>query len=339
MAELLQAKNYRTVSINDGGQIAPKFGLNQGFEIYESLSSKYKHDNFLFSRIVNKTIEWLEDNTEEKFFLFLHTYETHHPYTPKMKYLKLFESNYNGKLPEHISVELIKQINKGKVKINDEDKEHIINAYDAEIRSMDDSFGVLIDFLKKRKLYEKTLVIFTSDHGEEFGEHGIWATHSHSLFKELVLVPLIIKLPLSKFASRKVNDIVRSIDILPTVMDLLNEKMLVDFEGIGLVPLMKGQKPGKEFFIISQIDMPEMFARKYWSIMNRKWKLYNSKLYDLVNDPAELVDVSTSNKNLTKRFEKFATNFIKRNKTRFSKKKVKLDKTLKKKLKSLGYLN
>ena len=122
-------------------------------------------------------------------------------------------------------------------------------------------------------------------------------------------------------------------------MDLLNEKMLNDFEGISLVPLMKGQKPGKEFFVISQVDMPEMFARKYWSIMNRKWKLYNSKLYDLVNDPVESVDVSTSNKDLTKRFERVAINFIRRNKTRFSKKKVTLDKTLKKKLKSLGYLN
>jgi arylsulfatase A-like enzyme len=284
-------------------------------------------------------MEWLENNWEDKFFLFLHTYETHHPYTPKRKYLKLFESNYNGTLPEHISVELIKQINKGKIKINDEDKKHIINAYDAEIRSMDDSFGVLIDFLKERKLYEKTLIIFTSDHGEEFGEHGIWATHSHSLFKELVLVPLIIKLPQSKFASRKVNDIVRSIDILPTVMDLLDEKMLDDFEGISLVPLMKGQRPGKELLVISQIDMPDMFAQKYWSIMNRKWKLYNSKLYDLVNDPAELVDVSASNVNLTKRFERFAVNFIKQNKTKFSKKQVKPDKTLEKKLKSLGYLD
>jgi len=63
-----------------------------------------------------------------------------------------------------------------------------------------------MDYLKKKKLYDNTLIIFTSDHGEEFGEHGTWAMHSHTLFNDQLHVPLLIKLPKSKYASRKVRD-------------------------------------------------------------------------------------------------------------------------------------
>jgi glucan phosphoethanolaminetransferase (alkaline phosphatase superfamily) len=109
MAEFLRQKNYRTISFNDGGQIAAKFGMDQGFEIYESLPFK-KPAEMVFQRIVNKAAAWIDRHLHpgEKFFLFLHTYQTHHPYTPEKEYLELFESGYNGSLPRHIPVELIR---------------------------------------------------------------------------------------------------------------------------------------------------------------------------------------------------------------------------------------
>ena len=340
MAERLKKKNYLTVSFNDGGQIAPEFGLNQGFDIYQSMNPKNKAYDLVFSVIVDKTAEWLDNRHDNQtFFLFLHTYETHHPYTPAKEYLKLFESGYKGNLPDHISVKLIDQINKGEITLNDEDKKHILNAYDAEIRMMDDSFGRLTDLLKKKKLYDNTMIIFTSDHGEEFGEHGIWALHSHTLFNEQLHVPLIIKLPGSKFASSKVNRLVRSIDILPTVLDLLGEKEAKNLEGISLVPLMKGKKPGKKIFAVSQRDMQQTYDRKYWSVMDRKWKLYDSKLYNLLKDPGESIDASGTNRDLKRKLEKFAVYYIKKNMQGISGKKVKMDDELKKKLKSLGYLD
>lgn len=339
MAELLQQNGYRTISFNDGGQIAPEFGLNQGFEKYESMTSGSELKRLHFNRIVSKTMEWLDQHHDEKFFLFLHTYETHHPYFPKERYLNLFESNYNGKLSRFIKMKLIRQINNGELKLNEEDKQHIINAYDAEIRSMDDSFGLLMDFLKKNKCYDNTLIIFTSDHGEEFGEHGTWATHSHSLFNDQLHVPLIIKLPGSKFFSRNVDHLVRSIDILPTVMDLLGEKMSKDFEGTSMVPLMKGSRPRNPMFAISQRDVPETNAPAYWSIMTGTWKLYDAKLYNLLSDPGEFKDVSGLHENLKKTLEKYAIKYIKPKKANISSKKVTMDDALKEKLKSLGYLN
>jgi arylsulfatase A-like enzyme len=339
MAELLKQKGYRTISFNDGGQIAPKFGLNQGFDRYESMSDNIKAEHLNFYRVVTKTMTWLDQHPNEKFFLFLHTYETHHPYTPKKRQLKLFESNYNGDLNWQITVEMIEKINKGEIKLTDEDKQHIINTYDAEIRSMDESFGLLIRYLKEKKLYDNTLIIFTSDHGEEFGEHGIWATHSHTLFNDQLHVPLLLKLPGSKFAARKVDHLVRSIDILPTVLDLLGEKMSKDFEGSSLVPLMKGIPPKKPVFAISQRDMQQTYVSAYWSIMTRKWKLYDSKLYDLLNDPGELKDIAGSHEDLKTNLQKYALKYIKRKKAKISAKKVTLDDELREKLKSLGYLD
>ncbi|NIM15046.1 MAG: sulfatase-like hydrolase/transferase [Candidatus Aminicenantes bacterium] len=340
MAEFLHQKNYRTISFNDGGQIAAKFGMDQGFEIYESLPFK-KPAEMVFQRIVNKAVEWIDGHLHpgEKFFLFLHTYETHHPYTPEKKYLERFESGYNGNLPRHISVELIKQINKGEVTINEEDKKHIINTYDAEIRAMDDSFARFMTFLKEKRLYDNTLIIFTSDHGEEFGEHGIWATHAHGLFNEQLHVPLIMKLPASGFASRKVNHLVRSIDILPTVMDLLDENIPGDFEGISLLPLIKGVKSDVNIFTISQRDMQKTYPRKYWSIIKGKWKLYDKKLYNLINDPGELQDVADSNKKVKAQLESLAIRFLKRKKGQQATNRVKLDDKTKKKLKTLGYVH
>jgi arylsulfatase A-like enzyme len=339
MAELLQQKGYRTISFNDGGQIAPEFGLNQGFERYVDVGPEITREDHSLRRIVNKTIPWLDQHPKEKFFLFLHTYEPHSPYKPDQKYLSLFESNYNGTLPQHISTKLIDQINNGEVKPNEEDKQHIINTYDAEIRSMDDSFGLLMDVLKKKKLYANTLIIFTSDHGEEFGEHGRWATHSHTLFNELLHVPLIIKLPGSKYASRKVDHLVRSIDILPTVMDLLDEKISKDFEGISLVPFMKGIRPRNPMFAVSQRDMTKTYAPNYWSIMTRKWKLFNEKLYNLLHDPGELADVSASHEALKKDLRKYANRYMRRKRVKSSTKKITMDDALKERLKSLGYLD
>jgi arylsulfatase A-like enzyme len=338
MAERLQQRNYRTISFNDGGQIAPEFGLNQGFEKYESMGAKIKINELNFRRIVNKTIQWLDQNPREKFFLFLHTYETHHPYTPAEYYLNLFEANYNGNLPRHIPVELIVQINQGKINLDKDDQQHIINTYDAEIRSMDDSFGLLMAYLQKKKLYDNTLIIFTSDHGEEFGEHGSWAIHSHTLFNDQLHVPLIIKLPGSAPAPGKVDYLVRSIDVLPTVMDLLGEKAAAGMEGTSLVPLMKGRPPKKPVLAISQRDMQTTYDPAYWSVMTRKWKLYDNRLYNLLQDPGEMKDVSAANPDLKKELENYALRYLKRKKTKFPPKKITLDRDLKEKLKTLGYL-
>ena len=246
MAEILRSAGYRTVSFNGGGQVGASYGFDRGFEVYESSTGR-------FSEKVGAAIDWLERNAEGKFFLFLHTYEVHAPYEPTADYLRLFETEYSGTLPDRITPGLLIKINAGAVDLDGRDVRHIVNTYDAQIRSMDDAFGKLITHLRSTRLLDRTLIVFTSDHGEEFGEHGQLGRHSHALYDELLRVPLIVRMPGARSASTVVERQVRGIDILPTVVDVLDLQSLAQFEGSTLTGLM-AQRQESERVAVSQLD-------------------------------------------------------------------------------------
>jgi arylsulfatase A-like enzyme len=111
---------------------------------------------------VGQAINWLDDNSDDKFFMFLHTYEVHDPYTPDQEYLELFESAYSGSLPSDIGAAELAAINRHDANLTEQDIDHVRNLYNAEIRSMDDGFGKLIAYLREKNLYDNTLIIFTS---------------------------------------------------------------------------------------------------------------------------------------------------------------------------------
>jgi len=352
IAEFLKDNGYKTISYNGGGSVASEYGFDQGFDLYHSPGRGLSKFERILKRIskrifllddstgghlaeqVNFAIDWIDNNPDRKFFLFLHTYEVHHPYTPKQGYLDLFEKNYSGNLPKNIYRGLLKEINNGEIKINKEDQEHIINTYDAEIRFMDDGFLLLENFLREKDIYDDTIIIFTSDHGEEFGEHGRMGFHSHSLYDELLLVPLIIKFPNSKYASKVVDEQVRSIDILPTLLDILDIRGLNAFEGVSLIDLITGKTLDPLFAVSEQDDQAK---KRPTSIRTKKWKLYGSKLFNLESDPLENNDVSNENK-AVKDFLRFKLNNILKQRKIPSTNKVILDETTKEELKALGYI-
>ena len=331
MAEILKLQGYQTVSFNDGGYVSAKFGFDQGFDLYDSFAKAPKGT---FKNRVNKAIKWIKENHPDKFFLFLHTYEVHHPYTPKEEYLTLFEDDYSGNLPSDISVDLLKDINEKKLIIDKEDKSHIINTYDAEIRSMDQSFSELLNFLRENNLYDSTLIIFTSDHGEEFGEHGLMGWHGVTLFDEVLHIPLIIKFPNSAFSKTVVDQQVRSIDILPTLLNVLDIKTGKIFEGTSLLRLIKGKK--EMLYAVSEI------GRRKKSIRTESLKYYKTPssemLFDLIKDPLEQTDISEDYLDTTKRLKNALESFLNKRPQIFDKDKPNLDKKTLESLKALGYI-
>ncbi len=118
---------------------------------------------------------------------------------------------------------------------------------------MDDAFQTLIDYLKERGLYDRTIIVLTSDHGEEFGEHGGVGRHFYTLYDELIKVPFIVKMPGSQLAGTVVPDQVRGIDIMPTLMDLLAINFAADLDGTSLVPFMFGENV-ESLLAVSQQD-------------------------------------------------------------------------------------
>jgi arylsulfatase A-like enzyme len=150
----------------------------------------------------------------------------------------MFSPDYSG--PISGSIDQIGDINSGLLEVTPKDIEHLIALYDGDIREMDDQIVELFDYLKKEGLDKRTLIVFTSDHGEEFGEHGKVGVHSHTVYDELLLVPLILHLP-EILPEGAIHDVqVQSVDILPTILDLAGiEFKETPIHGKSLLPLIK----------------------------------------------------------------------------------------------------
>jgi len=347
MAEILRENGYKTISFNGGAQIAAEFGFDQGFDTYDSWQVKKNQPSItLIDKVdftiekVDSAIDWIRTHPNEKFFLFLHTYEVHHPYTPKKEYLDLFEKHYSGDLPAHISGRLLEKINKGNLEISKEDEQHIVNTYDAEIYSMDIAFGTLVDFLKKEDLYDSIVVIFTSDHGEEFREHGWTGWHSHTLYDELLKVPLMVKFENSKYGGTVIEEQVRSIDILPTLLDILNIASLECFEGTSLVKRFNSTNR-KELLAVSEQDT--VGQRHPATIRTKRWKLYDRlndvRLFNLKSDPLEQKDVRKGNKGVCNKLQDELSYWLSRKQSVVEAGEADLDEETLKRLKSLGYID
>jgi arylsulfatase A-like enzyme len=121
------------------------------------------------------------------------------------------------------------------------DREHVLALYDGEIRFTDDNLGAILGELRARGMLENTLVVVTADHGEEFFEHG-QKGHQKTLFDEVVRVPLVMSWPRRLDAGRVVRDQVRTIDLMPTLLDAAGARDLPRMQGRSLLPLARGAK-------------------------------------------------------------------------------------------------
>ena len=334
------------MSFNGGAQIDSIFGLSQGFDLYTPMRS------YSFSQVVERATEWLGESGRERFFMFLHSYEVHHPYTPREDLLRRLEGNPAGELPRtKTSIELLRAINRGDVEIDDAGLEHIVNTYDAEIMSVDEGVERLITYLKEHDLYDSTLIIFTSDHGEEFGEHGRVGWHSHTLYDELLSVPLIVKMPRSASAGAVIEAQTRHIDIAPTVLASLELAAPEGFSGVSLLGLVDAprKRAPAAFSLVYDPDRPLDLLPA--SLRTNHWKLYvnvgpilrvkragrKPQLFDLTLDPEEKVDVSKEHPEIVEAMHQELRRIL-HERVASSAPTVEPDSETVKRLRSLGYI-
>jgi arylsulfatase A-like enzyme len=295
LAEVLRAQGFAAAGFHGGGQVGGEFGLGQGFDPYERVAGAFRET-------VAAGLEWLDRAAPRPFFLFLHTYEVHHPYTPAPDLLAIFDEGYAGSLPDRIEVgEHLGRINgtaEPRLEIDDADLKHIVATYDAEIRSMDAAFGVLLAGLAERGLDGDTLIVLTSDHGEEFGEHGFVGWHSHSLYDELLRVPLVIRPPGGEPGGRRVPDLVRGLDVAPTILAVLGVPRPASFDG---EPVLAGTP--MPLVAVSQMDRPydppiSALRTPDWKLREDRlfWRVYRDRLFDLRSDPGERRDAFSGNR-------------------------------------------
>jgi arylsulfatase A-like enzyme len=215
LAEILKAHDYKTSAITPNPWIIPEFGYSQGFDDY--LFSREKAASKI-SELGKKAIENLVQNSPEKpFFLYLHFFDPHHPYSPPAE----FRDNFSGPLTKS-------QFS------YDAKMQREIDLYDGEISYLDSELGKLFEYLKSKNLYEDLFIIVVSDHGEQFKEHGS-IRHGNNLFNEEIHVPLIIKTGRASDIGRKIKETVSTIDILPTVLHRIGLSPAPNLPGVSLM--------------------------------------------------------------------------------------------------------
>jgi arylsulfatase A-like enzyme len=340
LAAILKREGYATASFNGGIQLDPLYGLSRGFDTYVSARPSGADAEVLvdpvdrFDHVVSAAMQWIRDRNSRPWFLFLHTYEIHHPYTPDPALLALMNPDYDGALPDRISVDLLQRINRGETAVGDADIAHIEATYDAELRSVDTAFGTLVDFLRSQGLYDDAVIVVTSDHGEEFGEHGFVGWHSHSLYDELLRVPLLVKLPGSRGGGRSVAAQVTGIDLAPTILDALDVAIPHSFAGHSLLPAIAGAGNGREY-VVSQRDVDGL--DEHDAIRSRRWKWSRGGLFHLESDPLETTDVSLRNGDTAQAMSRMLAEILAA-RPRPQPHRVEPDEALRERLRSLGYL-
>jgi arylsulfatase A-like enzyme len=225
--------------------------------------------------------------------MYVHTIDPHVPYIPPQKYLKIYDNQpYDGPVAAAATAKIAEGIKTGRVKLNARDKIRYESLYNGEITYHDDQLILLQNKLTELGLLEETAIIITSDHGEEFFDHGS-AGHGHSLYEELLHIPLIVRLPGKHTATvpARDEDEVSLVDVFPTICDILGVECPKDAAGTSLVPRLKAESKGA-FPSASFSDF--LYSQK--TVRMGRYKLIyrglRTTLFDLKNDPDETRDLS-----------------------------------------------
>ncbi|MCP4903179.1 MAG: sulfatase [bacterium] len=233
LAERLRAAGWSTWAfITNGNVFAEDLAFDQGFDQFVTIHG-VKNDNHATSEEVNTLVlRHLEAHSDEPFFLFIHTVDPHMPYNPPQAYRGLYtDMEYDGQVePKNTKRRYLR-----KMELSERDRLFIEGLYDEDIRYQDEMFGELIEGLESLGLDNEVLTLLTSDHGEEFFEHGDWG-HGKRLYEEVIRIPLMIRLPPSvpQREQGQVESPVQLIDIAPTLCEWLGVPDVEGQQGLNL---------------------------------------------------------------------------------------------------------
>jgi arylsulfatase A-like enzyme len=342
LAEYLKDSGYKTHAITGNGWVSPQFGFDQGFECYRNVKEKSaamyvmgqpsitggddKSDYKDFKYSADECIKWIENNSDYKWFIFLHTYEIHAPYTRR----HFSPDPSDGKAAQTIA------------------------NYDSGILYADIQVGRIIKKLKDMGISENTVVIVTSDHGESFykkngePEGEDYGRHGHNLYDEQIRVPLIIS-GISK-ADSEVEEQVRLIDIMPTLLDVCGIDPPNNVRGTSFLPLVNREADYKRVAYSEAIrgkrdfDMKSLRFNGFKLISNEDYakRLKRYELYDLLDDLKETIDLSEKALDRLNRFERIINEIkagIDQNRKNLHRnRRISIDRDIQKQLETLGYL-
>jgi arylsulfatase A-like enzyme len=268
-----------------GLSIGDRLGLRDHWQLSHLVQSNERY-YLLGSEINELALRWLEPRRDRRFFLFLNYMDAHAPYLPIGRYQRLFPQAWG---PQSVEVDAIRSRERA---MRDDEREALVDPYDAEIRYLDDELARLFAKLREWELLENTLVVFVADHGEAFGEHDEIG-HGNGVYQPEVHVPLLVRLPGQRQGDR-VDRFVHLVDVAPTLLRAAGLPEPPGLEGTSLLEL-NGQHAGVTYTgryadLVEQ--HPERYDRTHWALFRDPWKLIrrsdgDTELYDLRQDPRE----------------------------------------------------
>ena len=290
LPEILADNGYQTFGVAAAGYLSEEWGFERGFDVYRMLIERRA------SEIVDAALELARGTRSAKKFLFVHLFDAHWPYVPPRGFRDRFDER-----PPDIS-DIMPKANAGVPPSGPEEIQQFVNLYDGEIAYLDQELGRFFAGLKEAGIYQRSLIIFTADHGESFYEHKIWQ-HKPSLFEEVTHIPLIVKWP-GESPTGTVESLVSQLNIFPT---LLEEAGLVSpYDYVSLARFL-GESPPPSKNALSEVtwDVKEdRGATMKIAVKNNRLKyiltlagevedelfvseVVNEELYDLIKDPSE----------------------------------------------------
>ena len=326
LAEILSGQGFTTGAVLGSFPLDSQFNLDQGFASYDddfqsdwTTAENRARTPLSFGFVerksdrVNLAVErWLERNASKKFFLWVHYFDPHQPYNAPAPY----------------------------------DSQFADSPYDGEIAFMDESFGKLLEMLSSRGLMETTIIVVVGDHGEGLNQHGE-PTHASFIYDTTMRVPLWISAADEKVATGSaVASQVRTIDLAPTVLDLLGLPPGPEMQGQSLVPLLvePDTQSNRDGLLEANFNWYHYGWAPLRALRNDRWKYIwgpQPELYDLSADPDETVNLverhpeeaAALNRRLTELADAVASPDLARSAA------VAVDAESRRKLEALGYLS
>jgi arylsulfatase A-like enzyme/Tfp pilus assembly protein PilF len=317
LSEVLKQEGYRTGAFIGAFPLDDRFGLDQGFDLYDDYYGDTTAQNvfsFVERRaedVVRRAVEWMNQNREESWFCWVHIYDPHAPYDPPPSFRERYPRNL----------------------------------YAGEVAYSDFALGNLFEFLKEAELEENTLVVLTSDHGEGLGEHQE-PTHGVFAYNTTLHIPLIVYQPKLFPEHKVVSRRVRHIDIMPTVLDIAGFKIPKEVQGHSLVPVIRDPRKGRSEDCYFEAMTPHL--NRDWAplqgVLSDQFKYIDlpiKELYDAESDYKEEYNLAAKDKSTVEKLNKRLQTLIKKysSKTSGATRRVREDPETLEKLRALGYVS
>jgi arylsulfatase A-like enzyme len=290
LPELLRDRGYYTGAFIANGYVSDKFGFKQGWNTYRNYIREGRRT--IAQEVAADVVEWLDERPKDKpFLLYMHTIDPHVPYKPPKSFLDLYDpAPYAGPVDFSKTNELLEKIKIGSLKLNERDKVRLEALYDGEISYHDVHFAATLRALQERGLAEETAIVVTADHGEEFWDHGS-VGHGHSVYDELLRVPMIVRIPGLTEGKQRLPDAVSLVDVMPTLLDAVGQEKPDHLVGESFYRELQGQGASVPRANVSG------FMQSWRTLGIGSLKLIqrapeNMWLYDVQQDPGEKRDVA-----------------------------------------------